>query len=122
MPNSLARRKQSTTFAVWMMFLLGRHAILGQEPPIYLRSTTATRLPSPANVHAATVEPVPPPRITRSKSSGCVFLLAWGDGEVSALFMRIFLCERPVHSWLALILRARQTMLLPATVHRQLRA
>src|SRR6266576_2259416 len=50
------------------MFLLGRHAILGQEPPIYLRSTTATRLSSPANVHAATVEPVPPPRITRSNS------------------------------------------------------
>src|SRR6185437_16620660 len=42
-----------------MMFLLGRHAILGQEPPIYLRSTTATRFPSPANVHAASVEPVP---------------------------------------------------------------
>jgi hypothetical protein len=35
---------------------------------------TATRLPSPANVHAATVEPVPPPRITRSNSSGCVIL------------------------------------------------
>src|SRR5579862_4109222 len=53
-----------------MMFLLGRQAILGQEPPIYLRSTTATRLPCPANVHAATVDPVPPPRITTSKSSG----------------------------------------------------
>src|SRR6266571_7374718 len=61
------------------MFLLGRHAILGQEPPIYLRSTTATRLPSPANVHAATVEPVPPPRITRSNSSGCDFLRTWAD-------------------------------------------
>src|SRR5882724_5756328 len=70
------------------MFLLGRHAILGQEPPIYLRSTTATRLPSPANVHAATVEPVPPPRITRSISSGCDFLRTRADGEVSVLFMR----------------------------------
>src|SRR5580704_786939 len=105
-----------------MMFLLGRHAMFGHDPPMYLRSTTATRLPSPAKVHAATVEPVPPPRITRSKSSGCVFLLAWGDWEVSVLFMRIFLSERRVHSWLALILRARQTMLLPATVHSQLRA
>src|ERR1700738_3499991 len=105
-----------------MTFLLGRHAILGQEPPIYLRSTTATRLPSPDNVHAAMVEPVPPPRITRSNSSGCVFLPAWGDGEVSVLFMRIFLSVRQVHSWLALMSRARQTMLLPATVHSQLHA
>src|SRR5207249_5641915 len=85
------------------MFLLGRHAILGQEPPIYLRSTTATRLPSPANVHAATVEPVPPPRITRSNSSGCDFLRTWADGEVSVLFMRLFLSERQAHSWLASI-------------------
>src|SRR5437868_14319925 len=77
------------------MFLLGRHAILGQEPPIYLRSTTATRLPSPANVHAAMVEPVPPPRITRSNSSGCDFLRAWADGEVSVLFM-LFLSEQYV--------------------------
>src|SRR6266852_6960691 len=103
MPNSLLRRKESTTFALWIMFLLGRHAILGQEPPIYLRSTTATCLPSPAKVHAAMVEPVPPPRITRSNSSGCVFLRTWADGEVSVLFMRLFLSERQVHSWLALI-------------------
>src|ERR1700756_2974595 len=92
-----------------MMFLLGRHAILGQEPTIYLRSTTATRLPSPANVHAAMVEPVPPPRITRSNSSSCVFML-------------IFLSGRQVRSWLALISLGRQTMLLPATVHSRLPA
>src|SRR6266853_7044740 len=55
---------------------------------VYLRSTAATRLPSPANVHAAIVDPVPPPRITRSNSSSCVS-------------MRIFLSERQVHSWLA---------------------
>src|SRR5438552_12188737 len=102
MPTSLLRRKSSTTFRLWIMFLLGRHAILGQEPPIYLRSTTATRLPSPANVHAATVEPVPPPRITRSNSSGCDFL-TWAGGEVSVPFMRLFLSERQVHSWLASI-------------------
>src|SRR3989442_14095755 len=65
------------------MFLLGRHAILGQEPPIYLRSTTATRLPSPTNVHAAMVEPVPPPRITRSNSSGCDFFKNMGGMERS---------------------------------------
>src|SRR3989454_4213960 len=105
MPNSLLRRKESTTFALWIMFLLGRHAILGQEPPIYLRSTTATRLPSPANVHAAMVEPVPPPRITISNSSGCDFLRTWADGEVSVLFMRLFLSEQQLHSWIALLCR-----------------
>src|ERR1700739_4203247 len=104
------------------MFLLGRHAILGQEPPIYLRSTTATRLPSPANVHAATVEPVPPPRITRSNSSGCDFLRTWGDGEISVLCMRRFLSEQQVRSWLALTLRGRPTKLLRATVRSQLLA
>src|SRR5271155_853085 len=102
------------------MFLLGRHAILGQEPPMYLRSTTATRLPLPAKVHAAMVEPVPPPRITRSNSSGCVFSRAWADEVFFVLFMRIFLSERQVHSWLALISREQQTMLLPATVRSQL--
>src|SRR5882724_1950263 len=116
MPNSSLRRKYDATFALWIMFLLGRHAILGQEPPIYLRSTTATRLPSPANVHAASVKPVPPPRITRSNSSGCDFLRTWADGEVSVLFMQLFLSEQQVHSWLALISREQQTTLLPATV------
>src|ERR1700751_610349 len=90
------------------MFLLGRHAILGQEPPTYLRFRTATRLPSPANVHAATVEPVPPPRITTSNSSGCDFLRTWADGEVSVLFMLFFLSEQQMHSWLALISFALQ--------------
>src|SRR3984893_1417569 len=104
------------------MFLLGRHAILGHEPPIYLRSTTATRLPSPANVHAAMVEPVPPPRITRSNSSGCDFLRTWADGELSVLFMLLFLSEQQVHSWLALIRRDRLPTLLRATVRSQLLA
>src|SRR5882724_12967844 len=103
MPNSLLRRKYDATFALWMMFLLGKHAMFGHDPPIYLRSTTATRFPSPANVQAATVEPVPPPRITRSNSSGCVFLRTWADGEVSVFFMRLFLSDQQVRSWLALI-------------------
>src|SRR5437870_10546305 len=105
------------------MFLLGRHAILGQEPPIYLRSTTATRLPSPANIHAATVEPVPPPRITRSNSSGCDFLRTWTDGGVSVLFMRLLLSvlffERWAHSCLALFLRDRRPTLLEAPARSQ---
>src|SRR5579862_7020687 len=88
MPNSLLRRKYDATFALCMMFLLGKHAMFGHDPPMYLRSTTATRFPSPAKVHAATVEPVPPPRITRSNSSG---------------FIRLFLSDRQVHSWLSLI-------------------
>src|SRR5438105_14236452 len=108
------------------MFLLGRHAMLGQEPPIYLRSTTATRLPSPANIHAATVEPVPPPRITRSNSSGCDFLRTWTDGGVSVLFMRLFLSElffeRQAHSWLALFSRDRRPTLLRAPARSQLLA
>src|ERR1700691_4787723 len=53
-----------------MTFLLGRKAMLGHEPPTYLRSIKATRRPSAANVQAATVPPVPPPRMTMSNSSG----------------------------------------------------
>src|SRR5258705_11481013 len=109
-PNSLRRRKYDATFALWMIFLLGKHAMFGQEPPIYLRSTTATRLPSPAKVHAAMVEPVPPPTTTRSNSSGCVFVL----------FMRIFLSERRAHSWLAWISRDRLPMPPRAKVHSRL--
>src|SRR5258708_16355562 len=93
MPNSLLRRKYDATFALWIMFLLGRHAILGQEPPIYLRSTTATRLPSSANVHAAMVQPVPPPSITRSNSSGCDFSRTCADVLASVSFIRPFLHE-----------------------------
>src|SRR5437879_8732073 len=100
MPNSLLRRKYDATFALWMMFLLGKHPMFGHDPPMYLRSTTATRLPSPAKVHAAMVEPVPPPRITRSNSSGCDFLRTSGDEVLSVRFMRLFLSERQVHSGL----------------------
>src|ERR1700676_304171 len=91
MPNSLLRPTNDATFALWMMFLLGRHAILGQEPPIYLRSTIATRLPSPANVHAAMVEPVPPPRITTSNSSCCGFSGTRTDGDVLVPFILMLL-------------------------------
>src|SRR5580658_10050852 len=88
------------TFALWMMFLLGRHAMFGHDPPMYLRSMTATRFPSPANVHAATVDPVPPPRITRSNSSGWVFLGASADEVFSRLFMRILLSGGQRSSWM----------------------
>src|SRR5882762_9867690 len=121
MPNSLLRRKYDATFALWMMFLLGKHAMFGHDPPMYLRSTTATRFPSAANVHAAMVEPVPPPRITRSNSSGC-FLSAWVEDVFSVLFMQTFLSERQVHSSLALISRDRPLTLLRATVRTRLLA
>src|SRR5712672_1727118 len=120
MPNSLLRRKYDATFALWMMFLLGKHAMFGQEPPIYLRSTTATRLPSPAKVHAVMFKLVPPPRITRSNSSGCVFVFIGADEVLSVLFMRIFLSERRAHSWLALISRDRLPTPLRARVHSRL--
>src|SRR5215467_8306398 len=70
------------------MFLLGRHATLGQDPPMYFRSTTATRLPSLAKVHAAIVEPVPPPRITRSNSSGFTLLRTSENEGSRVLFIR----------------------------------
>src|SRR5258707_9455573 len=120
MPNSLLRRKYDATFALWMMFLLGKHAMFGHDPPMYLRSTTATCFPSPARVHAAMVEPVPPPRITRSNSSGCVFLSVGADEMLSVLFMRIFLSERQVHSRLSLISPGQPLTLPRAKVHSRL--
>ena len=66
MPNSSPRRKNDATLALWRIFLLGRQAMLGHDPPMYLRSITATRCPLLAKVHAARVDPVPSPRITRS--------------------------------------------------------
>jgi hypothetical protein len=32
------------TFALWMMFLLGKHAMFGHDPPMYLRSTNCDAL------------------------------------------------------------------------------
>ena len=60
-----------------MMFLLGKQAMFGHEPPMYLRSTTATRCPCVANVQAATVPPVPPPKITRSYSLSSALALTF---------------------------------------------
>src|SRR5215813_5815707 len=53
-----------------MMFLLGRQAMLGQEPPIYFRSITATCFPCLASVHAMYLDPSPLPKTTMSYSSG----------------------------------------------------
>src|ERR1043166_7803639 len=105
-----------------MMFLLGRQAMFGHDPPTYWRSITATRWPCLAKVHAAMVDPVPPPRITRSNASESVFFNDWADEVFFVLFMRIFLSERQVHSWLAVISRGRPPTLLRATVPSQLLA
>src|SRR5689334_603832 len=51
MPNSAARTAKDATFALWIMFLLGRQATFGQEPPTILRSTNAVRCPSLDHVH-----------------------------------------------------------------------
>src|SRR6266478_8744611 len=69
MPNSLLRRKYDATLALWMMFLLGRHAMFGHEPPTYLRSTTTTRCPFCAEVQAISLPPAPLPSTRRSCSS-----------------------------------------------------
>ena len=63
-PNSAARRVNERTLADWMMFLLGRQAIFGHDPPISLRSTTAVRCPSLAMVQARYLPDSPLP-ITR---------------------------------------------------------
>ena len=42
-PNADARDANDFTLALWMMFLLGRHATFGQEPPMSFRSITAVR-------------------------------------------------------------------------------
>src|SRR5579863_9545698 len=85
-PYSRLFRKYDATLALWMMFLLGRHAMFGHDPPIYLRSMVATRFPSPANVQAAIVDPVPPPRMTRSNS--CTFASC---GDCADILERLFM-------------------------------
>src|SRR5215510_3922384 len=55
-----------------MTFLLGRHAMFGQEPPTYFRSMTAVRLPSLAIVHAANLPAVPLPSTRTSYFSAAL--------------------------------------------------
>src|SRR5216684_2205538 len=77
-----------------MMFLLGMQAMFWHDPPTYFRSITATRWPCPAKVQAAIVPPVPPPRITRSYSSGVLFCGEEMDDVCSSVFMLLsFLSE-----------------------------
>src|SRR5712671_3377986 len=68
-PKVAAWRTRSTTFALWIMFLLGRQAMLGHEPPINPRSTTATRCPDRASSQAIYLPASPPPKTTFGKRS-----------------------------------------------------
>ena len=52
-----------------MTFLLGRHAILGREPPIHFRSITTAFFPFLAKVQATYLPGSPLPSTTRSYSS-----------------------------------------------------
>src|SRR5260370_17802840 len=82
------------------MFLIGMQAMFWEDPPTYFRSITATRWPCPAKVQAAIVPPVPPPRITRSYSSGLVFLGDGIDEAFSSVFIPLFLSQRLPPPWL----------------------
>src|SRR5580704_4569345 len=92
-----------------MIFLLGRHAMFGHEPPTYLRSTTTTRCPFSAEVQAISLPPAPLPRTTRSYSSGLVlwivmlasFQLCVGLKPGQAY--RILRSVRPFYHWLGSI-------------------
>src|SRR5437667_11800009 len=71
-PNSSLRRKQEATFALWMIFLLGRQAMLGQEPPTYFRSISATFIPFLARVEERCLPAAALPRMSRSYSSALI--------------------------------------------------
>src|ERR1700759_3011506 len=75
-----------------MMFLLGRHAMFGAEPPTYLRSTTTTRCPFCAEVQAISLPPAPLPRTTRSYSSGLVLSVFILCDEGLGLFFELEIC------------------------------
>src|SRR6266436_499340 len=55
-----------------MIFLLGRQAMLGQEPPTYFRSTTAVFIPFVASVHERSLPAAPLPRMSKSYSSALI--------------------------------------------------
>ena len=65
-PKAAALRTRCATLALKISFLLGMQAMLGQEPPIHLRSTTAVRRPAAAKCQAMSLPPVPLPRTRAS--------------------------------------------------------
>src|SRR5262245_11982912 len=78
-PNCAAWRASCATLALQISFLLGRQLMLGQEPPIQRRSTTALRRPARAMCQARYMPPFPPPRMRISNRSGCAMMISlWG--------------------------------------------
>src|SRR3989442_6292198 len=71
-PNSSLRLKYDATMALWMMFLLGRHAMFGQEPPTYFRSTTTVFIPFLASVQERSLPAAPLPSMSKSYSSALI--------------------------------------------------
>src|SRR5438128_2662965 len=71
-PNSSLRLKYDAAFALWMMFLLGRHAMFGQEPPTYFRSIAAVFIPFLASVQERSLPAAPLPRMSKSYSSALI--------------------------------------------------
>src|SRR5215510_6070152 len=82
------------------MFLLGRQAMLGQEPPIYFRSITAAFIPCLASVQARNLPASPLPRTRRSYPSNfdfCVVLICIPIHFTPALAVHLSLpfCSSP---------------------------
>src|SRR5262249_14766929 len=68
-PKRAPRRARCPTSALQISFLVGRHATLGQAPPIQRRSTTAVRCPACAMCQASNLPLLPLPRIRTSNWS-----------------------------------------------------
>src|SRR5262249_33479754 len=69
-PKRAPSRAKYATLALQISFLLGRQAMLGQEPPIQRRSTTAVRRPDCAICQANSLPLLPLARIRVSNCSG----------------------------------------------------
>jgi hypothetical protein len=63
-PYSTPCRANQFAFALRITFLLGKHAMLGHDPPMYFSSTTTVRYPAWAKFHVRCL-PASPLPITR---------------------------------------------------------
>src|SRR5262245_41401127 len=76
-PKRAPSRAKYATLALQISFLLGRQAMLGQEPPIQRRSTTAVRRPARARFQASSLPAAPLPRIRISYRSRSGILISF---------------------------------------------
>ncbi|AXC16223.1 hypothetical protein ACPOL_7023 (plasmid) [Acidisarcina polymorpha] len=74
MPNSSSRCAYQATLAECTMFLLGRQAMLGQEPPTYRLSMSATLFPSAPKdqLRYFPASPLPRTRASNTSTVWCV--------------------------------------------------